>query len=341
MISGSESANPKKRARSPPYPPFVKDYRPYTSGQLRRLTTERNKDNHKQHWDLYYRNNTINGYKDRHYILREFTELRTAIEAASRERPVAPASSFSWMEAGCGVGNAMLPIFEEHGALPQWRSLLGFDISAVAVTLLKEKVAAMPPVLAEKVHVCALNPCERDVVECPLFEMGAAPSSSSSSSSSSPAQWVPRSPLNRVEFVSMVFVLCSIPVAKHAIVLRRIAACMAEPGGVFFFRDYCVSDHAEERFRKRDQESGKTNDMEAEADPNTYARTNGTISHFFSEEEVRTLFESAGFAVIELKEVGREVMNRKTETVLSRKFIQGRFRLEKLAPLQLQQAVPL
>lgn len=330
-----------KRARSPPFPPFVQDYAPYSGGQLRRLCYERNKDNHKVHWDLYYRNNTVNGYKDRHYLLREFDELRAAIELAHaattaaasevatadphdpRQEQGGSVASFSWMEAGCGVGNAMLPVFEAHGHLPQWQSLLGFDISSVAIELLEQKVASsLPTELSRKVHVCVLDPCERDVAECPFFQCEETPGHSLA---------VPREPRNKVEYVSMVFVLCSIPVAKHELVLRRVAACMTQPTGVFFFRDYGVADHAETRFRKRDERCGNRDDVDA----NTYARTNGTLSHFFSLEEVRALFTSVGFTVIDLKEVERQVENRKTECVLARRFVQGRFRLTKL--LQPQQ----
>ena len=31
------------------------------------------------HWDVFYKNNTTNGYKDRHYIRHEFTNLVDAI----------------------------------------------------------------------------------------------------------------------------------------------------------------------------------------------------------------------------------------------------------------------
>jgi methyltransferase-like protein 6 len=34
----------------------------------------------KRNWDNYYKNNTTNGYKDRHYIHREFEELSHKLE---------------------------------------------------------------------------------------------------------------------------------------------------------------------------------------------------------------------------------------------------------------------
>jgi methyltransferase-like protein 6 len=338
--SGNEGS--RKRGRSPPGLPYMADYRPYSSGLLQGHRRRHNAEMHKKQWDLYYRNNTVNGYKDRHYILREFHELRAAIDAAadvavrmhtsdggdedekkraedngSSTSADADAATFSWMEAGCGVGNAMLPVFEQYGHLPQWRALLGFDISTVAIRLLEEKKAAMPPELAAKVHICVLNPSESDVADCTFFQPAAG-----SSASSKPCAFP--------DFVSLIFVLCSIPVVSHALVLRRIAGCMKRPGGVLYFRDYAVNDHAEARFQQSNRQlrSG-VHDSEGhtDVDANTYERTNGTLSHFFSVEEVRQLFERAGFEVIALDIIDNEVTNRKTGVTFARKFVQGRFRL--------------
>ncbi|AYU83165.1 conserved hypothetical protein [Leishmania infantum JPCM5] len=348
-----DSLHGRKRARSPPYPPFVSEYRPYSSGQLQAHRVNQHTDLHKRQWDMYYRNNTVNGFKDRHYILREFRELRAAIDAAAATEKTSatgaaapsksaasasPACSFSWMEAGCGVGNAMLPVFAQYGHLPQWRALLGFDISSVAIGLLEEKRALLPPALAAKVHVCVLNPVESEVADCSFFTPtgGGATTSSSSAdvagaggADGDSTAAVDRSPVCELpEFVSLIFVLCSIPVSSHAVVLRRIARCMACPGGVLYFRDYAVSDHAERRFQassyRRRGDGGEGDDT---GNTNTYERTNGTLSHFFSLEEVRKLFEGAGFEVVALDIIANEVINRKTSVSFARRFVQGRFRL--------------
>ncbi|EPY42256.1 hypothetical protein AGDE_01667 [Angomonas deanei] len=280
--------------------PFVEDYRPYTSGILQRYLLHKHQDDHKTHWELYYKQNTVNGYKDRHYILREFVELGAAIKKAESSK--GEGDQFSWMEAGCGVGNAFLPIFSEYGHLPEWEHMLGFDISSVAVGLLEKKIDALDnKCLQQKVKLIPLDPCEVEVHTSPLFKE-----------------------VEPVQFVSMVFVLCSIPVEKHELVLRRVAACMKK-GGVFFFRDYAVSDHAEERFRNRKE----SNPLAAvKSDNNTFTRTNGTLSHFFSVEEVTALFTKVGFEVVQVGEVEREVQNTKLNLNLERKFVQGRFVLK-------------
>jgi len=69
-------------------------------------------------WDLFYKHNTTNFYKDRHYLTREFPELLTA-------RVI--------REAGCGVGNAVFPLLTE---CPEAR-FQACDFSAKAVELLR------------------------------------------------------------------------------------------------------------------------------------------------------------------------------------------------------------
>lgn len=321
---GEESAG-RKRCRSPPCPPIVQDYRPYALGLLQ---PHRRRASHKDQWDLYYRNNSVNGYKDRHYIMREFHELRVAIEAAEAmeekegeegktKTPESSGQPFSWMEAGCGVGNAILPVFQEYGHLRQWKALLGFDISSVAIELFKEKRAALPPHLAEKIHICVLNPSETDVSECSFF----AKRKLLVERAITPVIPTPSPLCDYPNFVSLIFVLCSIPVASHAAVLRRIADCMHRGDSVLFFRDYAVSDHAEKRF----QQSSRNVQDGCE---NTYERTNGTLSHFFTVDEVTELFQSVGFAVIEVDVVEREVVNHRTNVSFDRRFIQARFRLQ-------------
>ncbi|ORC92101.1 methyltransferase like 6 [Trypanosoma theileri] len=299
----------RKRPRDPP---FVEDYRPYTGRQLAHVLER--KATHKENWDLYYRNNTVNGYRDRHYIIREFHELREKLEQLKKDKAPVEVSATTetkkgtmkptlsdddvvlWMEAGCGVGNAILPILEEYGNIPGW-GIVGFDISSVAIALLQEKQKALPFHMQQKLVVRVLNPVEENITI-------------SDSSSTCTSTFIEKP----VDFVSMIFVLCSIPVEKHKLVLQRITSCLKD-NGIFFFRDYCVDDHAEKRFATCRQ-----------VEENTFARSNGTLSHFFSLVEVRELFQANGFEVIELSVVEREVQNRREGMRLHRRFLQGRFR---------------
>ncbi|MED6245196.1 Methyltransferase-like protein 6 [Ataeniobius toweri] len=58
-----------------------------------------------KNWDLFYKRNTTNFFKDRHWTTREFEELRARREFESQKLVL--------LEAGCGVGNCIFPLIEE------------------------------------------------------------------------------------------------------------------------------------------------------------------------------------------------------------------------------------
>ena len=64
------------------------------------------------HWDVFYKNNKVNFYKDRHYIRYEFSDLVDAIEN-QKDKP--EKEQFLLLDFGCGVGNGFYPLVEEFG----------------------------------------------------------------------------------------------------------------------------------------------------------------------------------------------------------------------------------
>uniref|UniRef100_A0A3Q2NWY8 tRNA N(3)-cytidine methyltransferase n=1 Tax=Fundulus heteroclitus TaxID=8078 RepID=A0A3Q2NWY8_FUNHE len=58
-----------------------------------------------KNWDLFYKRNATNFFKDRHWTTREFEELRACREFESQKLVL--------LEAGCGVGNCIFPLLEE------------------------------------------------------------------------------------------------------------------------------------------------------------------------------------------------------------------------------------
>lgn len=59
----------------------------------------------KKNWDLFYKRNTTNFFKDRHWTTREFEELKACREFESQRLVL--------LEAGCGVGNCIFPLLED------------------------------------------------------------------------------------------------------------------------------------------------------------------------------------------------------------------------------------
>ncbi|KAJ3158160.1 hypothetical protein HDU86_003112 [Geranomyces michiganensis] len=75
-------------------------------------------------WDLFYKRNTTNFFKDRHWTEREFPELRAEGGEPCSKR---------LLELGCGVGNFIFPLLESNPEL----YIYGCDLSTRAVDFVK------------------------------------------------------------------------------------------------------------------------------------------------------------------------------------------------------------
>ncbi|KAJ1508357.1 Methyltransferase-like protein 6 [Coelomomyces lativittatus] len=120
-------------------------------------------------------------------------------------------------------------------------------------------------------------------------------------------------PLEPLDFVSMIFVLSAIPPEKMQNAINNVAKLL-KPGGKILFRDYGIYDHAQLRFKRGHKLHTKC-----------YVRQDGTLSYYFSIDELKKLFISSG--LLDVEECGyimRETINRKKEMKVDRVFIQAR-----------------
>uniref|UniRef100_A0A8C5Q0X6 tRNA N(3)-cytidine methyltransferase METTL6 n=1 Tax=Leptobrachium leishanense TaxID=445787 RepID=A0A8C5Q0X6_9ANUR len=82
-----------------------------------------------KNWDLFYKRNTTNFFKDRHWTTREFEELKACRQFEDQRLNV--------LEAGCGVGNCLFPLVEEDPRL----FIYACDFSPRAIEFVKQNPA--------------------------------------------------------------------------------------------------------------------------------------------------------------------------------------------------------
>ena len=146
-----------------------------------------------KYWHKFYRRNTTNFYKDRHYLHLICKELLDGPQGSS---------DFNHMlEVGCGVGNAVLPLLELNERL----FVHCIDFARSAIELLRSN-----PLVASTGNRLIADVC--DVVRDDL------PTTV---------------PMGRVDVVMCMFVLSALPPDSLSLVLRKLAACLRPGGVLF------------------------------------------------------------------------------------------------------------
>ena len=121
-----------------------------------------------------------------------------------------------------------------------------------------------------------------------------------------------QAPMPQVHLITLIFVLSAIPHEHHQSVVEKIYQ-LTLPGGAVFLRDYARFDMTQMRFK-----SGlKLND-------DLYCRSDGTLTAYFTREQTKTLFESAGFILKENLYHRKTIINRKNGIKMNRIWIQVR-----------------
>lgn len=115
-----------------------------------------------------------------------------------------------------------------------------------------------------------------------------------------------------VDIISCIFVLSAIYPEDLQRAVENLLKVLRK-GGILIFRDYAIDDTAQHRFKP-----------DRKIDETLFVRQDGTFSHYFSTDEIATLF--TGLELLENDYVFRKTTNIKEGVDADRKFIQSRFK---------------
>ena len=185
------------------------------------------------------------------------------------------------LEVGCGAGNLVFPLLDEDTG--EQLFIFACDFSPRAVQLVRN------------------NP-DYDETRMKAFECDITV-----------GDLVEKLDNEKVNLVSMVFVLSAIKPEAFLKTLENISKVMSDKG-ILLFRDYAINDMAMVRFAPGTKIADRH-----------YLRQDGTTSYFFTAEEVRALAAEAGLSTRKLEYVHRRTVNKKEQLDVGRTFLQGVF----------------
>lgn len=165
-------------------------------------------------WDIFYKNNRENFFKDRKWLQIEFPLL---YEVSSKEytKPV------KILEIGCGAGNTMFPVLRQNEN-PELE-IVGVDFSKVAVDLVKQSTDFAEHSKNAGAYVWDL----------------------ANETETLPGNIEPHS----VDIIVMIFVFSALAPSQWKFAINNINKIL-KPGGKVLFRDYGRYDLAQVRFKK-------------------------------------------------------------------------------------------
>ena len=251
-----------------------------------------------KHWDVFYKRNQTNFFKDRHYLDAEFDILK-----AQGERDEASASHSQQrergrrgrervlLEVGCGVGNTVFPLLSTDRDLRVYCC----DFSKEAVRLVNKKKGGDEDELCrgDRLHAFVCDVTKDDLLE--------------------------NVPERSVDIVTLIFVISAIPPNKLKQSIENICKTL-KPGAQVLVRDYAAGDLAEVRLEKKKSHR--------KLDENYYIRGDGTFVHYFTEESLKGAFETTGFTCLEIKSCDKEIENRKRQLSMKRHWLQAVFQYD-------------
>lgn len=166
-------------------------------------------------WNLFYKNNTANFFKDRKWLRQEFPVLAEVTQKDAGPQVV--------LEVGAGAGNTAFPLLQnnENDKL----MVHACDFSKYAVKVMRESESYDPNHMSADVWDVAAEPDENGDSLPPGLREGS------------------------VDVVVLIFILSALAPDQWDRALRNIYRVL-KPGGRVLFRDYGRGDLAQVRFKK-------------------------------------------------------------------------------------------
>lgn len=169
-----------------------------------------------KYWDIFYKNNRENFFKDRKWLQIEFPMLYE-VTKADYNKPV------TILEVGCGAGNTFYPILSQNEN--SQLKIVGCDYSKVAVDLVKNNQQYEPN------H-------KKGIAFSSVWDLANA-------EGDLPEYLEPES----CDVVIMVFVFSALHPDQWRHAVNNLQKVL-KPGGTILFRDYGRYDLAQVRFKK-------------------------------------------------------------------------------------------
>jgi SAM-dependent methyltransferase len=190
-------------------------------------------------WDAFYKRNAAAFFRDRHYLEREWPRLGRALAVADALVEAAPAAAttpsvepVTLLEAGCGAGNAVLPLLEAHqpGAVRAYAC----DFSPAAVELVRSSAVGRAA-------------AEKGLIDLWVADVAGGAEGEGDNTNNNPLIGPGRSPKNGCDFVTYIFVLSALDPERCVRALRNAAAALKPGTGRLLVRDYAAGDLAQAR----------------------------------------------------------------------------------------------
>lgn len=169
-----------------------------------------------KYWDIFYRNNRENFFKDRKWLQIEFPSLYE-VTSADYDKPV------TILEVGCGAGNTFYPVINQNKN-PNLR-IFGCDYSKVAVDLVRSNEAFK-------------EQSEKGIAYSSVWDLA-------NPEGNLPEDMEPHS----CDIIIMVFVFSALSPEQWKTAVSNLNKAL-KPGGRILFRDYGRYDLAQVRFKK-------------------------------------------------------------------------------------------